>query len=181
MRNSVLVIKAAEESRKCCWNWGKTVASVVHHGHLIPMLYTRALCCDVTWRLGAYARDPALVGLEDSQTPVQNCCFSGALPWSHAQNPAHRTPFFSFSGAIFPSPSVDLKGTTSSRLYPCCTYPSNIKELGFHKKNRKILLFHVASAFHSATIILWVEGALPWAPLEIGNGKRGERGRGKHS
>lgn len=142
------------------------------------MLYTRALCCDATWRLGAYARDPALVGLEDSQTPVQNCCFSGALPWSHAQKPAHRTPFFSFSGAIFPSPSVDLKGTTSSRLYPCCTYPSNIKELGFHKKTGKFCYFTWLLLFILPRLSSELKEHCPEPRLKLAMGRegRGEEG-----
>lgn len=154
---------------------GKTVASVAHHGHLIPMLYARALCCNATWRLGAYARDPALVGPEDSQTPVQNCRFSGALPWSHAQNPAHRTPFFSFSGAIFPSPCVDLKGTTSSRLYPCCTYPSNIKELGFHKKAGKFSAISRGFCFSFCHDYPELKEHCPEPRLKLAVGREGKR------
>ena len=45
-----------------------------------------------------------------------------ALPWSSAQVPAYKSPFFSVSVEIFPPPSVNLKGTPFSFIYPWSTY-----------------------------------------------------------
>ena len=83
----------------------------------------------------------------------------------------------------FPSllKSFHLPLLTSQALLPLSSTPAALilmtsRRWGFPKNEENSLLFQVASAFHSATIILWIEGAQPWALLKIGSGKRGEEG-----
>lgn len=126
-----------------------------------------------------YAWDPASVELGHRQTPVQNGHVSGALPWSYAQNPARRTSLFSFSVEIFPPASADLKGTTSSHLYPCRTYPNNTKEVRLSQKPGKFSGFLLLWWFFKwlmLFILSWRNTVLS----PIWNCQWEKRGGGKH-
>ena len=110
-------------------NWGKTVSSqftvVILSSGFSPT-------CSVSRLHGgckAYPWDLAIRGPEYIQTPPWSCPFSGALPWSSSQVPAYRSLFFSISAEIFPPPSVNLKGTPFSFIYPWRIYHKKFRHL----------------------------------------------------